>query len=114
MIVRWWCESLLRLEPALAEGAVLRAVQAALDLPPPPDEHRQRLADYGMPRPDESHPITPDALTRKLNQAIRQVRHASTASRTSTATARPPNLAESWKRSWRARRRAAGSSATAT
>jgi hypothetical protein len=72
MITRWWAESLLAWSPGLDEQAVLRAVQATLDLPAPPDEHRRSLADYGMPRPDEPHPITPDALTRKVNQAIRQ------------------------------------------
>ena len=72
MITRWWSESLLAWNPGLDETSVLRAVQTMLDLPPPPDEHRQSLAEYGMPRPDEPHPITPDALTRKMNQAIRQ------------------------------------------
>ena len=71
-IVNWWSSSLLSWNPDLDEGAVLRAVQAALDLPPPASEHRQTLADYGMPRPDEPHPITPQALTRKVNQAIQQ------------------------------------------
>lgn len=71
MITRWWSETLLSWNPGLDEGAVLRAVQAALDLPPPPDEHRRSLAEYDMPRPDEPHPITPQALTRKLNQAVR-------------------------------------------
>ena len=71
MIVRWWSETLLAWNPGLDEQAVLRAVQAVLDLPPPPDEHRRSLADYGMPRPDESHPIAPEALTRKINQAVR-------------------------------------------
>ena len=71
MMTRWWSETLLAWNPGLDEGAVLRAVQAALDLPPPPGEHRQSLADYDMPRPDEPHAITPEALTRKVNQAVR-------------------------------------------
>jgi hypothetical protein len=71
MIVRWWSETLLAWNPGLDEAAVLRAVQAALDLPPPADEHRRGLADYGMPRPDEPHPIAMEALTRKMNQAVR-------------------------------------------
>ena len=71
MMTRWWSETLLQWNPGLDEGMVLRAVQAALDLPPPSDEHRMSLADYGMPRPDEPHPITPAALTRKVNQAVR-------------------------------------------
>lgn len=72
MMTRWYSESLLRWNPGLDEAAVLRAVQAALDLPPPPGEHRRSLAEYDMPRPDESHPVTPEALTRKVNQAIGQ------------------------------------------
>jgi hypothetical protein len=71
MITRWWSETLLAWNPGLDEGAVLRAIQAALDLPPPPHEHRRSLADYGMPHPAEPHPITAEALTRKLNQAVR-------------------------------------------
>jgi hypothetical protein len=77
MITRWWAESLLAWNPGLDEQSVLRAVQSALDLPPPATEHRRALADYGMPRPDEPHPITPDALTRKVNRAIRQAGSAS-------------------------------------
>jgi hypothetical protein len=72
MIVNWWSSSLLAWNPGLEEGAVMRAVQAVLDLPPPPEEHRRTLAEYGMPRPDEPHPIAMEALTRKLNQAIQQ------------------------------------------
>jgi hypothetical protein len=72
MIVNWWSSSLLAWNPGLEEGAVMRAVQAVLDLPPPPDEHRRTLAEYGMPRPDEPHPIAMEALTRKINQAIQQ------------------------------------------
>lgn len=70
MITRWWCESLLAWNPGLDEALALRAVTAVLDLPPPAGEHRRQLADYGMPRPDEPHPITPEALTRKLDQAV--------------------------------------------
>jgi len=70
LIARWWTETLLAWNPALDEDATLRAVLAALDLPVPIGEHRSGLADYGMPRPDEPHPITPEALTRKLDQAV--------------------------------------------
>ena len=70
MITRWWSETLLAWNPSLDAGAVLHAVTAALDLPAPASEHRRTLADYGMPRPDEPHPITMEALTRKLNQAV--------------------------------------------
>ncbi|MGH2533016.1 MAG: hypothetical protein ACRDJW_12025 [Thermomicrobiales bacterium] len=70
MITRWWCETLLAWNPGLDEIDVLRAVTTALDLPAPAAEHRQTLANYGMPRPDEPHPITPEALTRKVNQAV--------------------------------------------
>jgi len=70
MITRWWSETLLAWNPSLDEGSVLRAVTAALDLPAPVGEHRRTLAAYGMPRPDEPHPITMEALTRKLNQAV--------------------------------------------
>lgn len=70
LITRWWSETLLTWNPSLDEGAVLRAVVAALDLPTPANEHRRALADYGMPHPDESHPITMAALTRKLDQAV--------------------------------------------
>ena len=70
MIAGWWSRTLLDWNPGLDERAVLGAVQAALDMPTPPDEHRRTLADYGMPRPDEPHPIAPAALTRKLQQAI--------------------------------------------
>ncbi len=72
MIARWWSESLLAWNPGLEAGAVLAAVTAALDLPTPASEHRRTLADYGMPRPDEPHPITMAALTRKLDQAVAQ------------------------------------------
>jgi hypothetical protein len=72
MIVNWWSTTLLQWNPHLEEAAVLRAVQVTLDVPPPPGEHRRTLAEYGMPRPDEPHPIAMDALTRKVNQAIRQ------------------------------------------
>ena len=70
MIARWWSETLLAWNPALGPTAVLRAVVTALDLPAPANEHRRDLAEYGMPRPDEFHPITPEALTRKLDQAV--------------------------------------------
>jgi hypothetical protein len=70
MIVNWWSSTLLDWNPGLDQQAVLRAVQTVLDVPPPPGEHRRTLADYGMPRPDEPHPITPEALTRKINQAV--------------------------------------------
>jgi hypothetical protein len=70
MITRWWTESLLTWNPALDSAATLRAVQACLDLPTPEREHRRELADYGMPRPDEAHPITMAALTRKLDQSV--------------------------------------------
>ncbi len=70
MITRWWSETLLTWNPTLDEGAVLHAIVAALDLPAPSDEHRRALRDYGMPRPDEPHPITMAILTRKLDQAV--------------------------------------------
>jgi hypothetical protein len=70
MITRWWSETLLAWNPDLSENDVLRAVTTALDLPAPINEHRQWLRDYGMPRPDEPHPIAPEALTRKMNQAV--------------------------------------------
>lgn len=70
MITRWWSETLLAWNPSLDEEAVLSAVTTALDLPAPANEHRRTLADYGMPRPDEPHPITMAALTRKLDQAV--------------------------------------------
>jgi hypothetical protein len=70
MIVRWWSETLLAWNPGLDEQAVLRAVQGVLDLSPPPDEHRRTLAEYGMPRPDEPHPIAMEALTRKIDAAV--------------------------------------------
>ncbi len=72
MITRWWAESLLAWNPTLDQSLVLRAVTACLDLPAPPDEQRQTLADYGMPHPTQPHPITMAALTRKLNQAAAQ------------------------------------------
>jgi hypothetical protein len=72
MIVNWWSSSLLDWNPDLDEQAVLRAVQTALDLSPPPGEHRRALADYRMPRPEEPHPVTPGVLTRKIDQAIHQ------------------------------------------
>jgi hypothetical protein len=70
MITRWWSETLLEWNPDLAQNDVLGAVKAALDLPTPATEHRKNLSDYGMPHPDEPHPITPAALTRKMNQAV--------------------------------------------
>ena len=70
MITRWWSETLLAWNPSLDEGAVLRAVVAALGLPASADERRQSLRDYGMPRPDEPHPIAMAALTRKLDRAV--------------------------------------------
>jgi hypothetical protein len=70
MIVGWWSRTLLGWNPGLDEQAVLGAVQTVLDLPPPPDEHRRTLAEYGMPRPDEPHPVAPAALTRKINEAV--------------------------------------------
>jgi hypothetical protein len=71
MIVRWWSETLLQWNPDLDEIAVLQAVQAVLDLPPPAAEHRRFPPEDDMPRPDEPHPIIPEALTRKVNQAVR-------------------------------------------
>jgi len=70
MITGWWAQTLLAWNPGLDERAVLRAVTSALDLPAPPTEHRVGVADFGMPRPDEPHPILPAALTRKMNQAV--------------------------------------------
>lgn len=70
MITRWWSESLLEWNPSLDPNAVLKAVTSVLDLPAPANEHRQTIADYGMPRPDEPHPITMEALTRKVDQAV--------------------------------------------
>lgn len=70
LITRWWSESLLTWNPSLDEGAVLGAVTTALDLPAPGSNRSLRLDDFHMPAPTESHPITPAALTRKLNQAV--------------------------------------------
>jgi hypothetical protein len=70
MITRWWSETLLGWNPSLSENDALGAVTAALDLPAPVTEHRKDLSDYGMPRPDEPHSITAEALTRKMNQAV--------------------------------------------
>ena len=70
MITGWWARTLLDWNPGLDERAVLRAVTTVLDLPAPPTEHRVGVADFGMPRPDEPHPIVPAALTRKMNQAV--------------------------------------------
>lgn len=70
LITRWWSESLLAWNPTLDEDAVIRAVTAALDLPAPGNARSLRLDDFHMPTPTEPHPITPDALTRKLNQAV--------------------------------------------
>ncbi len=70
LITRWWAETLLTWNPTLGEDATLRAVTAALDLPAPHERGPLRLDDFHMPAPDESHPITPEALTRKLNQAV--------------------------------------------
>ena len=70
LIVRWWAETLLAWNPTMDEGATLRAILAALDLPHPAEGHRRRLADFGMPRPGEPHPIVMEALTRKLDQAV--------------------------------------------
>jgi hypothetical protein len=70
LITRWWSETLLAWNPGLDEGAVLGAVAAALDLPAPGGARTLRLDDFHMPAPAESHPITPAALTRKLNQAV--------------------------------------------
>ena len=70
LITRWWSETLLAWNPALDEGAVLGAVTAALDLPAPAGVGPLRLDDFHMPGPDEAHPIMPEALTRKLNQAV--------------------------------------------
>jgi hypothetical protein len=70
MITRWWAETLLAWNPGLDEDAVLAAVKVALDIPTGPTEHRQRLADYRMPRPDEPHAITMACLTRKIDQAV--------------------------------------------
>jgi hypothetical protein len=69
MIVRWYAESLLACS-GLAEGEVIAAVRAALDLPSRPDEHRRRLGDYGMPLPDEPHLLTADGLCRKLDESV--------------------------------------------
>lgn len=70
MIVRWYVETLLSWNPSMEEGAALAAVRQVMDLPSRPDEHRRRLADYGMPHPDEPHLVTPEGLRRKLSQAL--------------------------------------------
>ena len=70
MIVRWYAESILRWNPALGEADVIAAVRGALDLPSWSTEHRRSLADYSMPLPDEPHLLTPEALTRKIDQLV--------------------------------------------
>lgn len=71
MMTRWMCEFLLEANPELSPGLVLAAAKALYQVPTGPDEQRLTVGDYKMPRPDEPHAITMDAMLTKLEQARR-------------------------------------------
>ena len=99
MIVRWYAESILRWNPTLAEGEVIAAVRAALDLPSWQTEHRRTLADYGMPLPDEPHLLTRESLIRKTDQLVALARGTGAAVAAYVHSYRP---ADEWREVLRA------------
>jgi len=69
MIARWYAESLGEATGAAA-GSLLPAVLSLLDTPRPSGHPWTSIDQFGMPAPDDDHPITLDALQRKVAQAV--------------------------------------------
>lgn len=68
LIIQFWGEALLAVNPGLNEHLLVQAMLHLLDI----DEERDspRIADYGYPEPDEPHPISVEAQQRKIQQAM--------------------------------------------
>lgn len=73
MMVRWYGEAVRAWNPDLDERLIVAALLALFGMHPPHEEHRQRLSDYGMPKPTEPHPLTAADIRRKLEQVNAQV-----------------------------------------
>jgi hypothetical protein len=68
---RWFGETLLAWNPALAEEAVLDALIDVMNLP---DDIRPRsLARYGIPAPEEPHPAKVECYQARIDEVIDQV-----------------------------------------
>lgn len=77
MMTKWLGEMLMNRNPDLSSQLVLNAAKVLYQVPTGPEEARRSLVDYGMPGPEQPHPITPEALTNKLQLAKKDVRPSS-------------------------------------
>jgi hypothetical protein len=71
VLPRWWAETLLEWNPALAEADALDAVVEWLDLPD--DRAPRRLDQYTIPAPDEPHPARLETYRARLREVADQV-----------------------------------------
>lgn len=67
MILHFYGEALLKANPKLSEGPLVRALVRWLDLAD--DGGLPRLRDYAYPEPDQPHPVGEQAQARKVAQA---------------------------------------------
>lgn len=73
LMVQFWGEVLLSVNPGLDETLLVRALVNLFDLADG-DEGGTRIADYGYPEPDEPHPIPDGPQARKIRQVIAATR----------------------------------------
>ena len=66
MIVTYWSESIVAINPALDIGLIARAVSTLFDME---DEPSSNIDDYAYPEPDTPHPAGTQAQLRKVKQA---------------------------------------------
>jgi hypothetical protein len=68
LMVRFWGDVLMRHNPGLDEGLLVRGLVNLFDLADEPVD--LRLDDYGYPAPDQPHPIADGPQQRKIQQAM--------------------------------------------
>ena len=68
LIVTYWAEQLLHLNPELDEASVVRSISMAFDFED--GNYGRSIADYAYPAPDEAHRAGSEASARKIRQAV--------------------------------------------
>lgn len=66
MMLRFYGDALLEANPGLDEAKLVKALVTILDIA---DDSSPRLGDYSYPGPDEPHPCSSEAISRKLETA---------------------------------------------
>lgn len=72
MMVRWYGESLREWNPGLDEALLVRALLVSFDIHPE-SANQRLLSDFGMPTPDQPHPLSADDVRRKVEIVTRAV-----------------------------------------